>query len=182
MENVVGRRHLCTVLGGVLAVLGPAAFLSAAALDLTGAKETTKNLTARNVSALMAVSTVVPKELHVELIEFIQVVESSRERIILVLDRVENGLYPSQDGMKRARAIAEASALREKEFLQALIDRVPPPGVPKVQHALKVSDEGWQEMLAVFHLPKEQEDRELPQRPGFDVMYSPIPTPPPPRE
>jgi hypothetical protein len=182
VESVMGWRHLCGVLGSVLAVLGLANFVLAAALDLTGPKETTKNLTARNVSALMDVSTAVPEELHLEVIEFIQVVETSRERIILVLDRIESGLYPSKEGMERARTIATTSAQREKEFLQALMDRVPAQSVPKLEEALTVSAESWKRILAVIHLPKQQEERGLPQRPGFDFSYSPIPTPPPPRE
>ncbi|MFQ5803197.1 MAG: hypothetical protein ACE5JQ_09915 [Candidatus Methylomirabilales bacterium] len=180
--SVMTRRHLCGGLGGTLAVWGLATFLSAATLDLTGPKEMTKNLTARNVSALITVSTAVPKVLHIEVIEFIQVVQSSRERIILVLDRVENGLYPSEEGMKRARSIAKASAQKEKDFLEALMDRVPAQSVPKLEEALTVSAESWQAMLSAFQLPKEQEKQELPQRPGFDFSYSPIPTPPPPRE
>ena len=179
----MGRRHLCGGLGGgILAVLGLVTFLLAAAVDLTAAKEKTKNLTARNVSALMVVSTDVPQELHLEVIEFIQVVESSRERIMLVLDRIENGLYPSEDGMQRARTIAESSAKKQKAFLEALMDRVPARSVPKLKDALTVSGESWQEMLSAFHLPKVEEERGLPQRPGFDVMYSPVPTPPAPRE
>lgn len=178
----MGWRHLCGVLGSALTGLGLATFVSAAALDLTGPKETTKKLTARNVSALMGVSTAVPEALHLELIEFIQVVESSRERIILVLNRIESGLYPSEEGMERVRTIAKASAQREKEFLQALMDRVPSQGVPKLEEALTVSAESWKGILAAFHLPKEQEERGLPQRPGFDFSYSPIPTPSPPRE
>lgn len=176
-------RHLCGGLGGgILAVLGLATFVLAAALDLTAAKEKTKELTARNVSALMGVSTAVPQELHLEVIEFIQVVESSRERIMLVLDRIENGLYPSEDGMKRARTIAESSAEKQRAFLEALMGRVPARSVPTLEEALTVAGESWQGMLSAFHLPKVEEERGLPHRPGFDVMYSPIPTPPPPRE
>lgn len=176
------RPQVCVAMGGFLAVLGLATFLGAAALSLTEAKETTKQHTARNVSALMTVSTAVPKEVHLEVIEFIQVVESSRERIILVLDRVENGLYPSDEGMKRARIIAESSSQQQKEFLQALMDRVPAESVPQVEAALLVSAESWQQMLSAFHLPQEQEERGIPQRPGFDVMYFPFPTTPSARE
>lgn len=182
VEGVMKRPQVCVAMGGLLAVLGLATFLGAASLSLTEAKETTKQHTARNVSTLMTVSTAVPKALHLEVIEFIQVVESSRERIILVLDRVEDGLYPSDEGMKRARTIAESSSQRQKEFLQALMDRVPAESVPQVEEALMVSAESWQQMLSAFHLPQDQEEREIPERPGLDVMYFPFPTTPSARE
>ena len=185
VETGMGRWHFYTrtILGGIFAVLGPATFLSAAALDLTGPKETTKKLTARNISALMGVSTAVPEDLHPQVIEVIQTVESSRERIIHVLDRIESGLFPSAEGMERARTIAQASAQREKEFLEALMKRVPPGSVPKVEEALTVSAESWQKVLSTFHLPKVlDEEPDLPQRPGFDLRYTPIPLSPPARE
>jgi hypothetical protein len=174
--------HVWVLLAGVLGVLGLATLLRAQAINLTGAKETTKTHIGRNVSALLTVSAAVPEAFHLELIEFIQVVESSRERILLVLDRIENGLYPSDEGMKRARSIAESSAERQKEFLEALKDRVPVESVAQLEEALAVSAESWQEMLSALHLPKQPKERALPHRPGFDVIYSPIPTAPPPRE
>lgn len=185
VETAMERRQFYSwsILGSILAVLGVATFLSAAALDLTGPKETTKNLTARNISALMGVSTAVPEELHPQVIEVIQAVESSRERIILVLDRVEGGLFPSEEGMERARTIAQTSAQREMEFLQALMKRVPAASIPKVEEALTVSAESWKKILSAFYLPKVlDEEPGLPERPGFNLIYTPYPTSPPPRE
>ena len=184
VEGVMRRRQVCAALGGVLGVLGLPLLLGAAALSLAGAKEATRQHIARNVSALMTVSTAVPQELHLEVIEFVQVVESSRERIILVLDRIENGLYPSEEGMERARTIAESSWQRQKAFLQALMDRVPARSIPQLEQALMVSAESWQEMLSAFHLPRaqDQDEREIPKRPGLDLMYFPFPTTPSPRE
>lgn len=185
MARLMGRRqfYLWSVLGGVLAVLGLATFLPAASLDLTELKEMTHKLTEKNVAALMGVSTAVPEEFHLEVVEAIHAVESSHERIILVFDRIEQGLFPSEEGMGRARTIAKRSAEREKEFLQALMDRVPAPSVPKLTRALTVSAESWKDMMSAFHLPPEPDEPDLPQRPGFNIQMTPgLPTSPPPDE
>lgn len=169
----MARRHLVSVLGGFLAVLGLGTLLPAADLVFARAKETTKEFTGKNASALIGVSSIVPEELQIEVIEIIQGLQLSRDRILIVLDRIEEGLFPSKEGVKRIRAIAARTAQREKEFLQALIERVPAPVVPKVHEALRVSTQSWKRVLSSFRLPERGENPELPSRPGIDMLLGP---------
>ncbi len=181
IDEVMSRRNLCGMLGGSLALLGFGALVTAAPLDLQRTKKTTEDLTRKNAFTLIAVSSAVPDELHIEVIEVVQALELSRDRIILFLDRIESGVYPAEEGVKRAVAIAQAEAQKEKEFLAALKERVPPPAIPKVEEALMVSAESWDGVLTALQRSHREEERGLPSRPGTGVdivpMLFPIPGP-----
>ncbi len=178
----MGRRHLCGVFGGFLTVLALGSLVAAASLDLPKARDGTEKFTKRNVSTLFSVSSAVPDEFRIKVIEIIQTVEISRDRIILYLDRIEKGVFPPDEGVKRVKAIAKASAHKEEELLRALMARVPAPVVPKIENALIVSTESWEGVLAAFQLSKEEEEPDLPPRPRrFDIMFPPgVPVSPPP--
>ncbi|MEE8228814.1 MAG: hypothetical protein V3R69_02980 [candidate division NC10 bacterium] len=178
----MGRRHVCGVFGGFLTVLALGSLVAAASLDLPKARDGTEKFTKRNVSTLFSVSSAVPDEFRIKVIEIIQTVEISRDRIILYLDRIEKGVFPPDEGVKRVKAIAKASAHKEEELLRALMARVPAPVVPKIENALTVSTESWEGVLAAFQLSKEEEEPDLPPRPrSFDIMFPPgVPVSPPP--
>jgi hypothetical protein len=183
MEEVMTWRHLYRILGGFLALLGFGTLVTAAPLNLQKTKETTQELTSRNAATLIGVSSAIPDEFRIEVIEIVQGLELSRDRIILFLDRMEGGVFPPEEGVERAVAIAKAQAQKEKEFLQALMGRVPPPAVPKVEQALTVSAESWQGVVAALRLSNREERQDLPSRPGtrFDLLLPPgLPTSPPP--
>ncbi|MFQ5881027.1 MAG: hypothetical protein ACE5I9_00955 [Candidatus Methylomirabilales bacterium] len=185
IEEVMVRRHLCGVFGGSLAVLGLGTLVIAASLDLHKARETTKKLIRENASALIGVTSALPDELRIEVIEIIQGLQLSRDRIILFLDRVEKGVFPPEEGAERVRAIAKAAAQKEKEFLQALMKRVPAPAVPKVEKALVVSAKSWEGVLSAFRLSQKEQKSDLPPHPpGFDILLIPpgFPVSPPPSE
>ncbi|MFQ5990029.1 MAG: hypothetical protein ACE5K9_08955 [Candidatus Methylomirabilales bacterium] len=168
------RRYLVGIFG-FFAVFALGAALSAAGSVITEAKETTKELTGKNASTLIGVSSAVPEEFRLEVIEILQGLELSRDRILISLDRIEEGLVPPEAGMKRVKAIAAAEAQREKEFLQGLKKRVPAPVVPRVERALQVSADSWQGILLTLRVPEEAEEQGLPPRPGFDIMVIPRP-------
>lgn len=174
---MMGQRHLCGILGGSLALLGFGAWVTAASLDLPKTKKTTQDLTWKNASTLIEVSSAVPDGLRIEVIEVVQALELSRDRIILFLDRIESGVYPPEEGVKRAVAIAQAEAQKEKEFLAALKERVPPSAIPKVEQALMVSAESWDGVLTALQHSHPEEEQGLPSRPGTGVDFVPMPFP-----
>ncbi|MFQ5848070.1 MAG: hypothetical protein ACE5IQ_10445 [Candidatus Methylomirabilales bacterium] len=168
------RRHLGGAFGGVLAVLALGTLVAAASLDLHKAREQTKELTQKNATSLLEVSSAVPDELHLEVMEIVQSLTLSRDRILLFLDRIENGLFPAEDGAERSVAIAKAAAQKEEKFLRALKERVPAAVVPKIDNAMMVSTESWEGVRSAFQLSEEQENRDLPaRRPGFDLTLPP---------
>jgi hypothetical protein len=179
----VVRRHIRIALGCSLAVLGLSTIVTAASLDLGKAKEKTKELTRRNATSLIRVSSAVPAEVHIEVIDMVQGLELSRDRIMLFLDRISEGTFPAEEGVRRATAIANATAEKESEFLQALMKRVPAPAVPKVEEALAVSRESWKEIVSSLQISQEAKERALPTRPRMDLywdlapMLSPRPPP-----
>lgn len=171
----MGRRQLCGVLGGFLTVLALGCLVAAASLDLHKARDATEKLTGRNRSTLLAVSSAVPDEFRLNVIEIVQTVELSRDRIILFMDRIEKGVYPVEEGVKRMKGIAKASAQREGELLRGLMARVPAPVVPKIENALTVSAESWGGVLAAFQLTKEEEEPDLPPRHRrLDLLLPPV--------
>ncbi len=172
---MMARRYLRSFLIGSLAVMDLATGISAAAFDLNPAKETTKALTGENRSALIGVSSAVPEEFRIGVIEIIQGLESSRDRMLLFLDRMEAGLIPPEEGMKRVRAIAGRAAQREKEFLRALLERIPAQAVPTVERALHVSSDSWRGILSALQVRTQEKERPLPSRPGFGTMVVPGP-------
>lgn len=175
------RRHLWAALGGSLAVLGLSALVAADSFDFYKAREKTKELTRKNVTTLIGVSSAVPDEVRIEVIEIVQGVELSRDRIIHFLDRVDEGMFPAEEGVRRATAVANARAEKEREFLQALMKRVPAPVLPKVEEALAVSSESWKGILSSLQIsPEKQEkkDPDLPSRPRFDLYLLPGSRPP----
>lgn len=168
---------------GVMAAMGLAATIVAAALSLGTAKETTMQLAAKNKTAMTEIVASVPEDIRVELAAIIQAMELARDRIIFALERIENGLLPPEEGMARAKAIAEGAAQKEEEGLRALLERVPAAAVHRLREVLKAATESWQGILSELQLPKRAEEKALPSRPSFDIMIGPRPpsdSPPPP--
>jgi len=172
-QEVMVRRHLRVVLACSVTVLGLSAIVAAASLDLNKAKEKTKELTQKNAATLIGVSSAVPDEVRIEVVELVQGLELSRDRIIIFLDRVDEGLFPAEEGVRRATAVANARAEKEREFLQALMKRVPAPVLPKVEEALAVSSESWKGILASLQTSQQAKERELPSRPRMDLYLGP---------
>lgn len=170
--NLVGR-----VVGCALILLACGRLVLASSAKIEEAKATTQDLTAKNKSALIEVSSAVPDADRVEAVEVVQGLDLSRDRIILFLDRIEKGLYPSEEGVKRAIAIAQAQAQREKEFLQALMGRLASDVVPMLERALTVSAESWEGVLTAIQRSQQEEARDLPKRPGTSVDLVPLPFP-----
>jgi len=180
VEEVMVRRHLRVALGCSLAVLGLSAIVAAAAGDLYKAKEKTKELTRKNATTLIGVSSVVPDEVRIEVIEIVQGLELSRDRIILFLDRIDEGMFPAEEGVRRATAVANATAEKEREFLQALMKRVPARVLPKVEEALTVSSESWKGILLSLQISQEKQEKkepDLPSRPRLDIFLGPTYSP-----
>lgn len=179
----MGKGTLLGLILGVMAAMGLATIVLAAGVNLGTAKETTKQLTAKNKTAMTEIVASVPEDIRVELAAIIQVVELSRDRIILALERIENGLLPPEEGMARAKAIAESAAQKEEEGLRALLERVPTATVPRLKEVLQAAAESWKGILSELQLPKTTEEKVLPSRPSFDIMLGPRPpsdSPPPP--
>jgi len=177
VQEVMVRRHLRVALGCSLAVLGLSAIAAAASLDLHKAKEKTKELTRINATTLIRVSSAVPDEVHIEVIEIVQGLELSRDRIILFLDRIDEGVLPAEEGVRRATAVANATAEKEREFLQVLMKRVPAPALPKVEEALAVSSESWKGILSSLQISQKAKEPDLPSRPRMDLYLGPTFTP-----
>lgn len=173
----MGQRHWYwgQILGGCLVVLGVGTAAVAASLDVPKARQATKELTRKNASALNEVSSSVPEDLRAEFIEVVQSLEISRDRIILFLDRIEQGVFPPEEGVERARAIAEAEAQKQKEFLQALTEQAPAAAAPTIDNALTVSSESWNEVMAAFQLSEKEEEPDLSSRPNLDILLFPGP-------
>lgn len=167
------RRHLAVALGCSLAVLGLSAIVAAASFDLHTVKEKTKEQTRRNATTLIRVSSAVPDQVRIEVIEIVQGLELSRDRIIHFLDRVDEGMFPAEEGVRRATAVANATAAKEREFLQGLMERVPDPVLPKVEEALVVSNESWKEILSSLQISQKAEEPDLPSRPRMDLYLVP---------
>jgi hypothetical protein len=177
-----GRKPSWAAVGVLPAVVVIGSAVWAATLDVHAAKDKTRHFTQRNATALLGVSSAVPDNLRIEVVEIVQALAVSRDRILLFLDRVGEGVFPPEEGVRRATGIAEAAAQREKTFLEGLKARVPAPVVPKVEQALAVSNESWQGVLSAFQLSaKKEESRDLPSRPALDFRLGPGPTifPPP---
>ncbi|MGH7372469.1 MAG: hypothetical protein ACREJK_11575, partial [Candidatus Methylomirabilales bacterium] len=66
------RRDLWAALGGSLAVLGLFALVAAASWDFSKAREKTKELTRKNATSLIGVSSAVPDEVRLEVVEMVQ--------------------------------------------------------------------------------------------------------------
>ena len=173
VQEVMVRRHLRVALGCSL-VLGLSAIAAAASLDLHKAKEKTKELTRRNATTLIRVSSAVPDEVRIEVIEIVQGLELSRDRIILFLDRIDEGVFPAEEGVRRATAVANATAEKEREFLEALMKRVPAPALPKVEEALAVSSESWKGILSSLQISQKANEPDLPSRPRMDFYPGPM--------
>ena len=171
------QRHLRVALGCSLAVLGLSAIVTAASLDLHKAKETTRELTRKNATTLIRISSAVPDEVQIEVIEIVQGLELSRDRIILYLDRIDEGVFPAEEGVRRATAVANATAEKEREFLQALMKRVPAPTLPKVEEALAVSSESWKGILSSLQISQKAKELDLPSRPRMDLYLGPAYSP-----
>lgn len=164
------HRHLWAALGGSLAVLGLFALVAAASWDFSKAREKTKELTRKNATSLIGVSSAVPDEVRIEVVEIVQGLELSRDRIILYLDRIDEGVLPAEEGVRRATAVANATAEKEREFLQALMKRVPAPALPKVEEALAVSSESWKGILSSLQISQKTKEADLPSpRPRMDL-------------
>jgi len=176
VQEVMVRRHLRVALGCSL-VLGLSAIAAAASLDLHKAKEKTKELTRRNATTLIRVSSAVPDEVRIEVIEIVQGLELSRDRIILFLDRIDEGVLPAEEGVRRATAVANATAEKEREFLEALMKRVPAPALPKVEEALAVSSESWKGILSSLQISQKAKEPDLPSRPRMDLYLGPTYSP-----
>ncbi len=171
---MMARRSLCCILG--LVALG--ALATAAWADLQKAKATTEELTAKNVSTMIELSSTLPDEFRIEIVEIVQGLELSRDRILLLIERIESGTFPSVEGLKRAMATAETEAQKEKEFLQTLMERAPKPVFPEVEKALTVSAESWEGILISLQDSNRQEKRRVPTRPGTRIDLLPMPLPP----
>ncbi|MCI0484094.1 MAG: hypothetical protein L0Y78_05895 [candidate division NC10 bacterium] len=178
VQEVMVRRHLRVILACFVAVLGLSAIVAAASLDLNKAKERTKELTQKNAATLIGISSAVPDEVRIEVVELVQGLELSRDRIIIFLDRVDEGLIPAEEGVRRATALANARAEKEREFLQALMKRAPAPVLPKVEEALVVSSESWKGILASLQISQEAKERDLPTRPRMELNLAPTIFPP----
>jgi hypothetical protein len=151
------------------------ALATPASADLQKAKATTEELTGKNVSTMIELSSTLPNEFHIEIIEIVQGLELSRDRIILFLDRIAGGTFPYKEGMKRAMSIAQAEAQKEKEFLQALMERAPEPVTPDVERALTVSAETWEGILLTLQRSNQEKKRGVPSRPGTRIDLVPMP-------
>ena len=177
------HRHLWAALGGSLAVLGLFALVAAASWDFSKVREKTKELTRKNATSLIGVSSAVPDEVRLEVVEMVQALELSRDRIIHFLDRVDEGMFPPEEGVRRATAVANARAEKEREFLQALMTRVPASVLPKVEGAMSVSNESWQGILSSLQISQKTKEPNLPSRPRMDLyldlapMFSPRSSP-----
>ena len=174
VSSDMGRRTLLGPVLGVMAAVGLATIL-AAAVNLSAAKEATKQLTAKNKTAVTEIAAAVPENIRVELATIIQAVELARDRILLALERIENGFLPPEEGMARVRAVAENAAQKEEEGLRALLERVPAATAPRLKAVLQAAAESWREILSELQLPKKTEEQALPSRPGFDIMIGPRP-------
>lgn len=177
----MGKGILLGLVLGVVATVGVVISIPAA-VNLGAAKEATKQLTAKNKSAVTEIVATVPEDIRVELAAIVQAVELARDRILLALERVENGLLPPEEGIARAKAIAEGAAQREEEGLRVLLDRVPTATVPRLKEVLQAAAESWKGILSELQLPKTTEEKVLPSRPSFDIMLGPRPpssSPPP---
>lgn len=177
METAKARRRLCGLFVGSIALLAVGILVAAAAVDVQRAKATTEKLTAKNKSALIEVSSAVPDGERIEVVEVIQGLELSRDRIILFLDRIEKGVFPPEEGMKRATDIAQAEAQRQQEFLKGLVERVPPAVVPKVESALTISAESWEGIVAALQRSTPDEKRDVLRRPRTRIDFVPAPFP-----
>ena len=166
----------------VVAVLGGTGW--AATLNVQDARARTQELTRKNAAALIRVSSAIPDELRIEVIEMVQAAELSRDRILLFIDRVGEGVFPPEEGVRRATGIAEAAARREREFLEKLKTRVPDSVVASIEEALAVSSESWRGVVSAVRLTETEEARELPSRPSLDFHLGPAGPGPvePPRE
>jgi len=176
-ENVRARKNLCCVIGCSLALLGFGALATATSEDLQKAKTTTQELTGKNVSAMIELTSALPDEFHIEVVEIVQGLEQSRDRIILFLDRIERGGFPAKEGVERAMTIAQTQAQKEKEFLQALRGRAPEPVIPEVEKALTVSVESWKAILAALQGSDREEKRGMPSKPTTRINLFPTPFP-----
>lgn len=178
----MGWRHPCGVLGSFFAVLIACTGAIAASFDVQSAKATTEELTGKNAASMVGMSSAIPDTLRIEVIQMVQALEVSRDRINLLLDRMDKGLFPLEEGVERLKGIAGTAAQREREFLQGLIGRVPAPIAPEVAKALAVSTDSWEGVLSTLHLSRQEDKPGLPRRtPGFDVQVVPgLPTNPPP--
>lgn len=171
-------QNLCCILGCSLALLGLGGLATAASEDLQKAKTTTQELTGRNVSAMIELASALPDEFQIEVVEIVQELELSRDRIILFLDRIEAGGFPAKEGVQRAMTIAQTQAQKEKEFLQALRGRAPEPVIPEVEKALTVSAESWEGILVALDGSDREEKRGMPSRPSTRIDVFPNPFPP----
>lgn len=171
------RKNLCCVIGCSLALLGFGALATATSEDLQKAKTTTQELTGKNVSAMIELTSALPDEFHIEVVEIVQGLEQSRDRIILFLDRIERGGFPAKEGVERAMTIAQTQAQKEKEFLQALRGRAPEPVIPEVEKALTVSVESWKAILAALQGSDREEKRGMPSKPTTRINLFPTPFP-----
>jgi hypothetical protein len=169
VQQLMLWRRLRVALGCSVAVLGLSAIATAASLDLGKAKEKTKELTHTNATSLIRVSSAVPDEVRLEVVEMVHGLELSRDRIILYLDRVDQGIFPVEEGVRRATAVANATAEKEREFLEALRKRVLGPALPKVEEALAVSSESWKGILSSLQLSEKTKEADLPARPRMDL-------------
>lgn len=172
------RQNLCCILGCFLALLGLGAPAAASSEDLQKAKTTTQELTGKDVSAMIQLASALPDEFHIEVVEIVQGLEQSRDRIILFLDRIEAGGFPAKEGVHRAMTIAQTQAQKEKEFLQALRGRAPEPVIPEVEKALTVSIESWEGILTALEGSDREEKRGMPSRPSTRIDVFPAPFPP----
>lgn len=177
-ENMRTRQNLCCVLGCSLALLGFGALAMAASEDLQKAKTTTQELTKKNVSAMIELTSALPDEFRIEVVEIVQGLELSRDRIILFLDRIESGGFPAKEGVHRAMTIAQTQAQKEKESLQALRGRTPEPLIPEIEKALTVSVESWEGILIALEGSDREEKRGLPSKPSTRIDLMPMPFPP----
>ncbi len=169
------RRPLCGILGGSLIVVGLGTLAAAASLDVPKARQATKELIGKNASALDEVSSALPEGLRIEFIEIVQSLETARDRIILFLNRIERGVFPPEEGVERARAIAEAQAQKEKEFLQDLTERAPAGAMPKIEKAMTVSAESWKQVMAAHQLSEKEKEPDVSSRPSLDIQLVPGP-------
>src|SRR3970282_410296 len=174
------HRHLWAALGGSLAVRGLFPLVAAASWDFSKVREKTKELTRKNATSLIGVSSAVPDEVRLEVVERVTALELSRDRIIHFLDRVDEGMFPPEEGVRRATAVANARAEKEREFLQALMTRVPASVLQKVGGGMSVSTESGQGILSHRQVPQEEEEKDpaLPSRPRLDLYLLPGSRPP----
>jgi hypothetical protein len=174
-ENVRAGQNLCCVLGCFLAFLSFGALARAASEDLEKAKATTQELTEKNVSTMIELTSALPDEFQIEVVEIVQGLELSRDRIILFLDRIKRGAFPAKEGVQRAMTIAQTEAQKEKEFLQTLMGRAPKPVIPEVEKALTVSAESWEGILIALQGSDREEKRGVPSRPSTRIDLIPAP-------